>query len=430
MFRPCKIATLGLWHLGEVYSSCLADIGHRVVGINDDQNLIDNFRKFIPPLPEPELENLLQKNQASGQLWFSSDFSEIKNCNVLWITFDTPVDENDEVDLSPIYDALGKSIPHLQNGVLVAITSQIPAGEGKKIQSFVKEKNPNLDFDYVYTPENLRLGEAIKCFMEPGRIVIGADTEEAKGKVTEIFSPLKAELLFMSVVSAEMAKHAINSFLATSISFINDIADACEVSGADILDVQKALRSEPRIGQRAFLDAGLGFSGGTLGRDLKALMKSTPLPVIESVYNKNLTRNRKVVSRLESELGGLKDKTITLFGLTYKPGTRTLRRSRALEISKSLKAKGVIVNLHDPEALKEEVAQADPSDFFVDPYEAAKGAVAIVFITPWPNFKNLDFQKIMQVSKPNAIIFDTSNLLYDKEKEIKNAGFKYIGIGR
>ena len=430
MKEKYNIACLGLWHLGEIYSACLADLGHQVTGISEDKGLIGNFSKNIPPLPEPDLENLLDKNQKAGYLKFSNDFTEIRNCNVLWFTFDTPVDDNDEVDLSPIYDSLEKAMPNLIDGVLVVMTSQVPVGEGKKFQAFIKEKKPNLKFDYVYTPENLRLGAAMKCFMEPGRIIVGAETENAKSKIAEVFSPLKTEVITMEIASAEMAKHAINSFLATSVSFINDIADACEVSGANILDVVRALRSEPRIGPKAFLDAGLGFSGGTLGRDLKALLKLTSLPVIENVYKKNLSRSDKAVSRLENELGGLNGKIITILGLTYKPGTRTLRRSRALEISKILKSKGAITKLHDPQALESEVRESDNSDFFRDLYGSVKGANAIVLITPWPEFKDINFKKLAQTTQPGAVIFDTANFIYNKEEEITKAGFKYIGIGR
>lgn len=425
-----KIATLGLWHLGEIYSACLAEMGHTVIGLSEDAELIENFKKSVPPLAEPELESLLKKNQAAGRLQFSTDFSEIKNCNTVWFTFDTPVDENDEVNLSPIYANLEKILPHLQNGVLIVMTSQVPVGEGSKIKTFIQARKPGLNFDYAYTPENLRLGAAVKHFMEPGRIVIGGDAKTTQTKVAEIFAPLKTNFLFMSLTSSEMAKHAINAFLATSVSFINDIADACEACGADVLEVACALRSEPRIGPRAFLDAGLGFSGGTLGRDLKILMKLGRLPVIENVYKKNLTRNDKVITCLETKLNGLNGKVIALFGLTYKPGTRTLRRSRALEISKLLKAKGAIVSLHDPETLREEVVASDNSSFSADPYEAAKSALAIVLVTPWPDFQNLDFKKLSSVTKTSALFFDTPNFLWDKKESIEAAGFSYLGIGR
>ncbi len=435
MSSPYKIAVLGLWHLGEIYSACLAELGVSVVGLSDDQDLIDNFLKYKPPLPEPKLEDLLRKNIESGFLAYSTDFSLIKNCNVLWITFDTPVDQDDEVDLTVIFDALNKSLPNLSNGVLVVMTSQVPVGTAEKISALIHSNRPDLKFDYAYLPENLRLGDAVRCFFEPGRIVIGASSSEAVNKLTNILHNIPGEVFKMSPASAEMTKHATNSFLATSVSFINDISDACEKVGADVLDVTRALRAEPRIGQKAFLDAGLGFSGGTLGRDLKVLMaiakneKIEPF-ILDDVYKKNLARKDFVINRLEAELGGLEGKAITLLGLTYKPGTPTLRRSRALEIASLLIAAGAELKLHDPAADEKELAALGSFDFYREPYSAVASANAIVLITPWPEFKNLDFKRIADQTAPGAIFFDTPNFLWDKEKDIKSTGLKYFGTGR
>ncbi|MEK7654172.1 MAG: nucleotide sugar dehydrogenase [Patescibacteria group bacterium] len=422
-----KIAVVGLWHLGEIYSSGLASLGHQVIGISEDALVIENLSKNIPPLAEPRLEDLIKSDVAAGRLSFSGDFSKVKDCNVLWLTFDTPVDDQDKVDLSVIYDALEKSLPHLQNNSLIVITSQIPVGTSRKICDLISKKNPALKFDYVYTPENLRLGEAVKCFLEPGRIVVGADTDQAFSKISEIFSPLKTEILKMSVASAEMAKHALNAFLATSLSFINDVADVCEAVGADVSDVARALRSDPRIGQRGYVDASLGFSGGTLGRDLRALEeiardKDLDLPVITNVYFKNKNRLQKVLQKLNGELGSLAGKTIALFGITYKAGTSTLRRSQALEVAALLTTAGAKVKMHDPSAEREDISK--------DPYSAADGAAAIVLMTPWPEFKNLDFKKLRERMQAPAVFYDTRNLLKDLSSAIEGSGLKYIGLGR
>jgi UDPglucose 6-dehydrogenase len=429
------IGVLGLWHLGEIYTAGLSELGHKVVGIGDDKAVVENLSRDIPPLPEPQLEKLLESNRKAGRLKFTEDISEVRNCNVLWITFDTPVDDNDEADLTVVYDALLKAIPHLQNGVLLVVTSQVPVGTSQKIKDFIHAKRPDITFDYVYTPENLRLGEAVRCFFEPGRIVIGAETQEAFQKIEEIFSGLHAEFMRMSPPSAEMAKHALNAFLATSVSFINDIADICEQVGADVLDVVKALRSDPRVGEKAFLSPGLGFSGGTLGRDLKALsavsknFNVNPL-VIESVYKKNALRKNLVMDRLLSKLGNMKGKTIAIFGLTYKAGTKTLRRSRALEVAKDLSGADALVRLHDPYADKEEIPHIANTIFFSDPYEAAENAHAVVLVTPWPEFKNLDFKKLKSVVQPPNLFFDTANFLSNKMTDISSMGFIYLGIGR
>lgn len=433
--QPFRIAILGLWHLGEIYSAGLAELGHKVVGISEDEELIANFKKGELPLPEPDLKELIIKNQSEGRLRYSADFSEIAQANVLWLAFDTPVSDADEADLSPIWDALKKSLPHLSTSALLIVSSQIPVGTSEEIRDFVRRSRSDLKLSYLYIPENLRLGEALRSFMEPGRIVVGGYDLEAFKKARLIFSKLQADFLEMSPASAEMAKHALNAFLATSVSFINDIADLCEKTGADILDVARALRSEPRIGPKAFLDAGLGFSGGTLGRDLRALLVASkkfnsPTPVIASVLEKNLSRKNLIIHKISEVLGGLGGKKIALLGLTYKPGTRTLRRSRAIEIAQALKDAGASLRLSDPEVEEPELSALGRFDFSRNPYESVLASEAVVLITPWPVFKNLDFKKLGASVKPQAVFFDTSNFLWDKEREINAAGFRYLGIGR
>lgn len=432
--KKFKIGVIGLWHCGEIYSAGLAELGHEVVGVDENAEVIVNLTKSIPPLPEPGLVELLTKHIASGRLKYTTDFSALKNCDVVWCTFDTPVNDADEADLTPIREALLKAAPHFADGVLVVVSSQVPVGTAVRAKAKIAELRPGLKFDYVYTPENLRLGEAVKCFMEPRRVVIGADSEVAFKKMEEIFAPLQTTFVRMSSASAEMAKHALNSFLATSVSFINDIADLCEKTGADVLDVAKALRSDPRIGQKSFLDAGLGFSGGTLGRDLKALESvgekvGVALPVIKSVYEKNLKRKDIVATRVKELVGGVKGLKIAILGLTYKPGTKTLRRSRALEIAADLAKLGAILALYDPQADESELPKIQNTTFSADPYAAASGAKVIVVATPWPQFKELDFEKLGKAA-PGAIIFDTANLLHEKADIIRSVGMKYVGVGR
>jgi len=333
-----------------------------------------------------------------------------------------------------VFDAIKKAMPYFANGVLVVISSQIPVGTSEKIIAMIKAARPEITFDYVYSPENLRLGDAVKCFLEPGRVVAGASSPEALAKFTQMFAPLHAEIVAMSPASAEMTKHALNAFLATSISFTNDIADVCAEYGADVEDVARALKSDPRIGPKSYLFAGLGFSGGTLGRDLRALINAgaerhVEVPVIASVFSKNKARNAVVGERLTKELGSLAGKTFAMFGVTYKAGTSTLRRSQPLEVEKSLRAAGATFRLYDPLAKADEVAAITPSAFSNDPYEAAKGADAILILTPSKDFKELDFAKLRAATK-GSLLFDTCNILCDKEEVITAAGFKYISIGR
>jgi UDPglucose 6-dehydrogenase len=430
-----KIAITGLWHLGEIYSTGLAELGHGVTIIGADQKTSSAFLSGVAPLPEPDLETLIKKNLSLGRLTCSDQFESIKEHNVLWITLDTPVNNEDEVDLRPIFEALEKSIPYLVDHVLIVVSSQIPVGTSAKVIDLIKVKRPDLIFDYVYAPENLRLGEAVHCFFNPERILAGCSSDQAYLKIQEIFSGLKCEVVKISPASAEMAKHAVNAFLATSVSFINDLANLCEKVDADVLEVTRALRSESRIGPKAFLDAGLGFSGGTLGRDLKSLLlvaqeKSIDLPIVKNVFAQNNSRKNLVAQKLKDILGNLSGKKIAILGLTYKPNTKTLRRSRALEVAKDLIKEGCLVSLSDPLADEAEVLRFIQARFFVDPYKAIESVDVVILITPCPDFKNLDFKKIIDQAAVGVLFFDTANLFWDKVEEMGLIGLKYIGLGR
>jgi UDPglucose 6-dehydrogenase len=429
-----NIGVVGLWHLGETYSASLAELGHNVIGIDENAEVIENFSQNIPPLAEPRLAEMLAAHQASGKLSYSTDFSRLSACNVVWLTLDTSVDDNDEVQTDAVFQLVEKVIPHLASKVLVVVSSQIPVGTSAKFIALIKEKRPEISFGYVYSPENLRLGDAIKCFLEPGRVVGGASDEKALATFKDMLSPLSAEIVSMSPASAEMTKHALNSYLATSISFTNDIADICVEFGADVEDVSRALKSDPRVGPKAYLFAGLGFSGGTLGRDLKTLMKvgherGVEVPVIASVFAKNQSRNAVVGARLAKELGDISGKTFAMFGVTYKAGTSTLRRSQPLEIEKVLRDTGAKFRLYDPGAKSEEVSTITPSPFFNDPYEAAKGVDGILIMTPWTMFRDFDFVKL-HAGVSGSLFFDTCNIVCAKEADIRAAGFNYISIGR
>lgn len=432
---PHSIAVIGLWHLGEVYSAGLAHLGHNVVGISDDKSVVAKLLKGKPPLAEPKLEGLIKTSLHRKLLTYSQDLKVVGSCDVVWLTFDTPVNNRDESNLKPILKSIREISACLNDDSLVVVSSQIPAGTSAKIVKLLKQLRPDLKFHYVYSPENLRLGEAVDCFLSPGRIVVGAGDDEGFRRMESILTGINAELVRMSPASAEMAKHALNSFLATSVSFINDIADACEKVGADISDVSKALRSDGRIGPRAFLDPGVGFSGGTLGRDLVALTKLAhvrhcKLPVIEGVLKKNQQRPKAIIRRLESLLGGLDKKRITIFGLTYKAGTPTLRRSRSLEIASLLLKRGALLNLCDPHISGEELPRMRNAKFITDPYCSVHQSDALLFLTPWKDFADLNFADLAHSAKPFAIVFDTSNSVAAKEDYITEQGLRYYRIGR
>lgn len=431
-----KIGVLGVWHLGEVVACSLAELGHEVVGVDENQETIKNLQNGIAPLEEPGLKELLAKYSVNNRLSFSSDFSNLKDCESVFLTFDTPVGEDDEPDLSILFQSVEKIASHLRSNALFVVMSQVPVGTTKKLFAAMKRVNPDLTCDVVYFPENLQLGQALKCFLQPDRFVIGADNESAKKRFGSIIESIKCPRQFTNIASAEMIKHAINAFLATSLSFIYNISDICEHVGADVTAVTEALRSEKRIGPGAYLDSSLGFSGGTLMRDLKTLNHLSaefvrPIPVISGVLETNEQRRKQLVQRLEQifkmPLSKLK---LGILGVTYKPGTPTLRRSLGLEIVDILLKNHVEVKIYDQGASPDELREKTGLEMSSDPYEMARDCHGILLITAWPEFQSIDFEKLKNKMLSPCVFFDTRNFFKPSEEMIRKAGLSYVGIGR
>jgi len=431
--HTAKICVIGIWHLGSVVSACLADMGYSVVGVDKDRERTEKLNHGIPPLYEPDLDHLLKKNIELKRLNFTTDLaSAVKGTRYVLITFDTPVDALDEVDTSEIFITCRALAQHLENNSIVIVSSQVPVGTCDQIRSIIKEHNNLIEFDVAYSPENLRLGQAIERFKNPDRIVIGADRESTLDMVEQLFSVIPAPKLRMGLRSAEMTKHALNTFLATSISFINEIANICDEVGADAMEVSEGLRTDQRIGKKAPLHPGLGFSGGHLARDLKVLKGlggkfGYETHLIDGVLKVNEEQTKSVVRKLEGILGSLRGLSIGVLGLTYKPGTSTLHRSAALEIIGDLVGKGAIVKAHDPRAALEEIKLHKEFKFCKGPYEVAESSDALVMVTEWPEYRQLDFDLIRTRMK-RPIIFDAKNMMDDKL--LVKKGFSYFGIGR
>ena len=433
-----KIGVLGLWHLGSVYSACLAELGHYVIGISDDRATVDALRRRRPSVAEPQLVGLITKNQKRRTLVYDSDFSVLGQCDVVWVAIDTPVDENDQAQIQPVFDYAQKAARYFRADVLLVVSSQLSVGMSQKIVDSVKKWRPGLRFFYAYVPENLRLGEAVHSFFEPGRIVIGSDHLESIKRVQAVFRDIKTDFLPMRVASAEMTKHALNSFLATSLSFIYDIADVCEKTGADIVEVARALRSDARIGHGAYLDASIGFSGGTLARDLSFLVAAAKrnkisVPVIRAVLEKNRRRRILVIDRLASHVGDLRRANVAILGLTYKSGTNTLRRSLALEIAADLYRRGAKLALCDPAVDAEELKQclADTHFSFSKNWQTTvKGCQAALVVTPWPTLRAIDFRVMQKHMKTPAVLLDARNFFSMRQAQAESAGLMYLGIGR
>ena len=428
-----KICVIGIWHLGAVYSACLADLGYNVVGVDKDAKKIKDLTEGIPPLFEPGLEELIKSNIHQQRLSYTTDLSHAaRGAGYVLITFDTPVDDNDEIDLSEIFAAATELAEHLDDNTTIIVSSQVPVGTCEQIKALISQQNPSVKFDIACSPENLRLGQAIDVFNNPERVVIGADNPATLDKAERLFVPVGAPAIRMNLRSAEMTKHALNAFLATSISFANEIGNLCDEVGADALKVAEALRSDSRIGPKARLLPGLGFAGGTLARDLKVLKglgekHGYEASLINGVLRVNQQQNGLVVRKLKKVYGSLEGLVIGVLGLTYKAGTSTLRRSAALEIIGDLINEGATVKAHDPKADLAEVQLHKEFEFYADPYQAARGTDALVLITGWPEFKSLDFD-LLKVTMKKPVIIDTQNILDDVQ--LVEKGFSYFGVGR
>lgn len=429
-----KVCVMGLWHLGLVSAAGLAERGYEVIGTDADQGLMIRLKQCHLPLYEPGLEEAVKKYLAASRLRFEEDcVTAVSKAETVLITYDTPVDDEDRVNLSSINHTFETIVPSLSQGALVIVNSQVPVGSCERWQKFIDEHRPGAAIDVVYSPENLRLGQALELFKRPDMIVVGADTEQARTKAEKFFSIFPVEKFFVSLRTAEMAKHALNVFFATSISFANEIASLCDGVGADGIEIAKILKTDGRIGKRAQVRPGLGFSGGTLARDLRSLQNlgkrlGIETPLVDSVLEINKEQIARAVALVEQYFSdGLRGKLLTVLGLTYKPGTSTLRRSASLEIINALHAKKALVHAHDPKADLSEYSGERPFNFFEDPYEAVRGAYGLLLLTEWPEYKELDFARVKQLMA-HPFILDAKNFL-DRAK-LLGLGFSYLEIGR
>jgi len=424
-----EICVVGLWHLGCVYSACLAKLGYKVTGTDENRAIVEDLKRGKAPVFEPGLDDLVAEGMASGRLNFTDDIEQgVRNAEYVIIAYDTSVDTEDKTDLTPVLRAatlLKNSTRH----ATVVVSSQVPVGTCEQVASIFA--NNGMDLGLAYVPENLRLGKAIECFMSPDMIVIGAKDPSAMAKARALFAPIRTKIIEMDLRSAEMTKHALNAFLATSISFANEIGNICDLIGADGMKVAEALKSDSRIGARALLRPGLGFSGGTLARDLMALREMAerlgyqPL-LMDGVLSVNQRQNASIVPKLAQLVGRLKGKSVGVLGLTYKAGTSTLRRSAALEIARLLEHAGAYVKAFDPHVSRRDLS-SDSLSICDDPYGACTNADVLLILNDWPGFTELDFERIRSIMN-EPVVLDAQNLL-DPERMAKY-GFTYMGVGR
>ena len=426
-----KICVQGLWHLGSVTAACLASVGHDVVGLDGDSNNISNLNQGKAPLFEPGLDEMIQNEINEGHLRFAQSSREaVADAELLWVTFDTPVDEDDQADVELVLGKIKSVLPELNDGTVVLISSQIPVGSIKKLENFVKDNYIKKQICFAYSPENLRLGKSIDVFLNPDRIVVGTRNDETKEKLKKLFSPITNKIEWMSVESAEMTKHAINAFLATSVTFANELAAICELYGADAKEVERGLKTESRIGPRAYLSPGGPFAGGTLARDIDFLDKAAQekalaVPLLQSVRVSNNEHKKWVKRKLLEKFTPLNKLSVAIWGLTYKPETSTLRRSLAVALCDWLIEEGANVSVYDPAVQELPSHWNNQVDRFDSALEALKNTQVLVLGTEWAEFK--ETAKIMlEVVNNDYMVIDANRYL---QNEIFPLGINYIAVG-
>lgn len=425
-----KVCVLGLWHLGCVIAACLADKGFDVIGLDEDTSVVERLRAGKAPIFEPGLDALVAQGLGRGRLSFTTDAAAAAAADVLWVAYDTPVDDDDRADVEFVKSRVRRLLPHLRRGSVVLISSQMPVGSVAELEREDAARGARLSF--ACSPENLRLGAAIEAFRSPGRIVIGARDARARQAIEPLLAPFSEKLLWVSVESAEMSKHALNAFLAVSVTFINEIATLCEKAGADVYEVEAALRSEPRVGAKAYVRPGAAFAGGTLARDVmylnhigKRAKASTPL--LGGVLPSNRAHRAWPLERtLEALAPAMPGATAAVLGLAYKPGTDALRRSVAIELIRGLLERGAKVRAFDPvvRALPPELAAVQLAPTAED---AAAGADALVVATDWPEFGKLAVDSIVG-RMARAIVIDQNRTL--PAAFAADPRIRYLTIGR
>ncbi len=432
-----KIAMIGSGYVGLVSGACFADFGHEVVCVDKDEGKIARLNANIMPIYEPGLDALVKTNVDAGRLSFSTDVMQsVKGCGAIFIAVGTPSRRGDgHADLSYVYAAAEELARAIDPGTVVVTKSTVPVGTGDEVERIIRETSPDLEFAVVSNPEFLREGAAIGDFKRPDRIVVGSDVEWARDVMRAIYRPLflnESPLLFTSRRSSELIKYAANAFLATKITFINEMADLCEKLGADVQDVSRGIGLDNRIGPK-FLHAGPGYGGSCFPKDTLALLKTaqdneTPVRVVEAVVQANDLRKRAMGRKIINALGGdVRGMKVGLLGLTFKPNTDDMRDAPSIAIVQTLLDAGAIVHAHDPEGM-EEAAKILPDVVMTDSaYSAAQDAHAVALVTEWDAYRALDLKKLHGAMAGDVLV-DLRNIY--RPEEAQAAGFNYVSVGR
>jgi UDPglucose 6-dehydrogenase len=432
-----KIAMIGSGYVGLVSGACFADFGHDVVCVDKDEGKIARLNDNVMPIYEPGLAALVKNNVDAGRLHFSTDLAaSVKGCNAVFIAVGTPSRRGDgHADLSYVYAAADEIAAAIDPKTIIVTKSTVPVGTGDEVERIIRETAPALEFEVVSNPEFLREGAAIGDFKRPDRIVVGTEVEWAQEAMKAIYRPLflnESPILFTSRRSSELIKYAANAFLATKITFINEMADLCEKLGADVQDVSRGIGLDNRIGSK-FLHAGPGYGGSCFPKDTLALLKTaqdneTPVRIVEAVVLANDLRKRAMGRKIINALGGdARGKKVALLGLAFKPNTDDMRDAPSIAIVQTLLDAGAIIYAHDPEGM-EEAAKLMPEVIMTSgAYDAADKADAVAIVTEWDAYRALDLGRLKAGMRGN-VLADLRNI-YDQQ-QAEAAGFEYVSVGR
>jgi len=435
-----KICVIGSGYVGLVTGACLASLGNNVICVDKDRSRVSSLKKSVIPFYEPGLKEMVLKNQKAGRISFTANIKEgVKKAEVIFIAVGTPPRENGEADVSAVIEVARQIAITLKSDgkmakkfKVIVNKSTVPVGMGDIVTKIMTGKGvPEKNFAVVSNPEFLREGTAVSDFMSPDRIVIGASNSKASNVITELYRPLNAHIIFTTIKSAELIKYASNSFLATKISFINEIANICERVGSDVVEVAYGMGLDKRIG-REFLNAGIGYGGSCLPKDVSALIHLAKTngydpQILASVNRTNEEQRKMIVEKMENVLKSLKGKTIGVLGLSFKPETDDLRDAPSIDIINELCRKGAKVKAYDPVAAVKAKKLLDGVVFCDTAYDAVKKADAAVVTAEWGEFRELDLDRIKSSMK-SPVIFDGRNIY--NPKRMKELGFKYYGVGR
>jgi len=432
-----RIAMIGTGYVGLVSGACFSEFGTQVICVDKDRGKIQQLENGDIPIYEPGLKALVSKNIAAGRLNFTTDLEPaVKNADAVFISVGTPSRRGDgHADLSYVYAAATEIAKAIDGYTVVVTKSTVPVGTGREVQRIISDTKPSANFDMVSNPEFLREGSAIEDFMRPDRIIIGTNSKAAADILKELYRPLyllETPMLHTNIETAELIKYAANTFLATKITFINEISELCEKVGANVQEVARGIGLDGRIGGK-FLHAGPGYGGSCFPKDTRALVQTanehgTPLKVVETVVEVNSERKRRMSDKIVTACGGsVQQKTIAVLGLTFKPNTDDMRESPSLSIVPALQAAGATIRAFDPQGMDEARELLPDTIFCSDAYEAMAGADALVIVTEWNEFRLLDLKRVKALML-DPILIDLRNI-YNAD-EIARAGLNYYSVGR